>query len=72
MNQVGCARLGAAGYIPGNYTIGGIRLHIDENPEACYIQDNAAVAAFRRWRFKRGTPNQIKVPITFTLTGAMY
>ena len=34
--------------------------------------DNAAIAGFRRWRFKPGTASQVKVPITFTMTGAMY
>jgi protein TonB len=36
------------------------------------VLDNAAMAGFRRWRFKPGTASQIKVPITFTMTGAMY
>jgi len=30
--------------------------------------DRAAVTAFRQWRFKPGTPKQIKTPITFTLS----
>src|SRR5437588_10789960 len=34
--------------------------------------DNAAIAGFRRWRFKPGTASEVKVPITFTMTGAMY
>lgn len=34
--------------------------------------DNAAVAAFRRWRFKPGTVSRVKSPITFTLAGAQY
>ena len=36
------------------------------------VLDNAAVAGFRRWRFKPGTADRVKVPITFTMTGAMY
>jgi TonB family protein len=36
------------------------------------ILDNAAISAFRRWRFKSGTPRKIRVPITFNLTGAQY
>jgi TonB family protein len=36
------------------------------------VLDNAAIAGFRRWRFKIGTASQVKVPITFTMTGAMY
>lgn len=36
------------------------------------VLDNAAVTAFRRWRFKPGTPSRIKAPITYTLTGAAY
>jgi TonB family protein len=34
--------------------------------------DNAALAGFRRWRFKPGTASSIRCPITFTLTGASY
>lgn len=36
------------------------------------VLDNAAVAAFRRWRFKPGTVSRIRSPITFTMTGAQY
>jgi len=36
------------------------------------ILDNAAVTAFRRWRFKSGTVSRVKSPITFTITGAQY
>jgi TonB family protein len=37
------------------------------------ILDNAAVSAFRQWRFKPGAAApKVKVPITFTLTGASY
>ena len=34
--------------------------------------DNAALSAFRRWRFKPGTISTVRCPITFTLTGAAY
>jgi TonB family protein len=34
--------------------------------------DNAALAGFRRWRFKPGTASSIRCPITFTLVGASY
>ena len=34
--------------------------------------DNAALAGFRRWRFKPGTVSSIRCPITFTLVGATY
>jgi TonB family protein len=34
--------------------------------------DNAAVAGFKRWRFKRGTVSSVTCPVTFTLTGAAY
>lgn len=34
--------------------------------------DNAALSAFRRWRFKPGTVSSVSCPITFTLTGASY
>jgi len=36
------------------------------------VLDNAAIAAFRRWRFKPGTGPRVRSPITFTLTGAHY
>ena len=36
------------------------------------ILDNAATSAFRRARFKPGTVPRVKIPITFTLTGASY
>ena len=34
--------------------------------------DNSTVSAFRRWRFKSGTPPRVRIPITFVLTGAQY
>lgn len=34
--------------------------------------DNAALSAFRRWRFKPGTVSAVTCPITFTLVGASY
>jgi TonB family protein len=37
------------------------------------ILDNATVSTFRRWRFRAGqVAPKVKVPITFTLTGASY
>lgn len=36
------------------------------------ILDNAALEAFRRWRFKPGSVSRVKVPITYTLTGISY
>ena len=36
------------------------------------ILDNAATSAFNRWRFKPGTVTKVRVPITFTLTGAQF
>ena len=36
------------------------------------ILDNAAMSAFRRWRFKPGTVSKVKIPITFTMAGASY
>ncbi|MGH8100435.1 MAG: energy transducer TonB [Chthoniobacterales bacterium] len=36
------------------------------------ILDNAAVSAFKNWRFKPGTVSKVRIPITFTLTGASY
>jgi TonB family protein len=32
--------------------------------------DNAALSAFRRWRFKPGSVSKVRIPITFTTTGA--
>jgi protein TonB len=34
--------------------------------------DNAALAGFKRWRFKPGTVSSVTCPITFTLGGATY
>ena len=34
--------------------------------------DNAALTAFRRWRFKPGTVSSVTCPVTFTLSGASY
>ena len=36
------------------------------------ILDNSTVSAFRRWRFKPGTPARVRIPITFVLAGAQY
>jgi protein TonB len=36
------------------------------------ILDNSAVNAFKRWRFKPGVAPKVKIPITFTMTGASY
>jgi protein TonB len=34
--------------------------------------DNAALSAFRQWRFKPGSVSKVRIPITFTTTGAQY
>jgi TonB family protein len=34
--------------------------------------DDAALAGFRRWRFKPGSVSSVSCPITFTLTGVAY
>jgi TonB family protein len=34
--------------------------------------DNAAIAGFKRWRFRPGTVSTVTCPVTFTLTGASY
>ncbi len=34
--------------------------------------DDAALSAFRQWRFRPGTVSQVRIPITFTMTGASY
>jgi periplasmic protein TonB len=36
------------------------------------LLDNAALSAFREWRFRPGTVSQVRIPITFTMTGAAY
>jgi TonB family protein len=36
------------------------------------ILDSAATSAFRQWKFKPGTVAKVKIPITFTMTGASY
>ena len=36
------------------------------------ILDNSAVSAFRRWRFKANSVSKVKIPITYTMTGASY
>jgi TonB family protein len=36
------------------------------------ILDDSTLSALRRWRFKPGAPVRVRVPITFTLTGASY
>jgi TonB family protein len=36
------------------------------------ILDNSTISAFRRWRFKPGTPVRVRIPITFVLTGTQY
>jgi TonB family protein len=34
------------------------------------ILDHSALAGFRRWRFRTGTPATVRIPFTFTLSGA--
>src|SRR4029077_1753322 len=36
------------------------------------ILDKAALSAFRQWRFKPGSVSKVRIPITFTTTGAQY
>jgi TonB family protein len=36
------------------------------------LLDNAATSAFRNWRFKPGSVSKVKIPITFTMSGASY
>jgi protein TonB len=36
------------------------------------ILDNTTVSTFRRWRFRPGMYSKVKVPITYTMTGASY
>jgi protein TonB len=43
-----------------------------EQSTGSQILDSAALSAFRRWRFKAGTPSKIRIPVTFTLSGARF
>ena len=36
------------------------------------ILDDAAVSTFRRWKFRPGSVSKVRIPITFTMTGASY
>ena len=36
------------------------------------VLDNAALSAFRQWRFKPGSVSKVRIPITFTMAGAQY
>lgn len=36
------------------------------------VLDNAALTAFRRWRFKPGSVSSVKAPVTFTMSGPHY
>ncbi|MEP6821203.1 MAG: energy transducer TonB [Chthoniobacterales bacterium] len=36
------------------------------------VLDSAARAGLNRWRFRPGSPAQVRCPITYTLTGAMF
>jgi protein TonB len=36
------------------------------------ILDQSAIRAFKRWRFKPGSPGKLRIPITFLLTGASF
>jgi TonB family protein len=36
------------------------------------VLNNAAVSAFRRWRFKPRTVSRVRMPIAFTMSGAQY
>ena len=36
------------------------------------LLDEAAKNTFRRWRFRPGTVSKVKIPITFTMSGASY
>ena len=36
------------------------------------ILDNSSVSAFRRWRFKPGAVDKVRMPIAFTMAGAQY
>lgn len=43
-----------------------------ETSTGSLVLDNATVTGFRRWRFKAGTVSRVRLPITYTLTGAAY
>jgi TonB family protein len=41
-----------------------------EQSTGSVVLDNAAMTGFRRWRFKPGTLSRVRLPITYTMTGA--
>ena len=55
-----------------NSATGGVTSIVMSQSTGSSILDNAATSAFKRWRFKPGTVTKVRVPITFTLTGAQF
>jgi TonB family protein len=54
---------------PVSGTVTGV---VMETSTGSLVLDNAAITGFRRWRFKSGTVSRVRLPITYTLTGAQY
>jgi TonB family protein len=53
-------------------TTGRVRTVTMSQSTGSSILDNSTVSGLRQWRFGAGTPASVRVPITFTLTGATY
>jgi TonB family protein len=54
---------------PGTGNVTGVRM---AKSTGNAFLDNAAIAGFRRWRFKPGSVSSVTCPVTFTLGGATY
>jgi TonB family protein len=51
---------------------GNVTAAMMEQSTGSSVLDNAAMTGFRRWRFRPGTVSSVRLPITFTMTGAQY
>jgi TonB family protein len=51
---------------------GNVTNAIMEQSTGSSVLDNAAMTGFRRWRFRPETVSRVRLPITFTMTGAAY
>ena len=54
---------------PGSGNVTGVT--IAKSTGSAFL-DNAAIAGFRRWRFKPGSVSTVTCPVRFTLAGALY
>lgn len=55
-----------------DWTSGNVTGAMMEQSTGSPVLDNAAMTGFRRWRFKPGSVSRVRLPITFTMTGAQY